>query len=114
MTAQRKWDRSDVAILRRFAELHTAKHIGLMLGRTESAVHSAARRYGVYLMKVGPLTHGWRHSDDTVRDVLRRYYVERKGIKRIAREMDMPFGTVLGYVKGRNRPHLRREFVGKG
>lgn len=105
------WDQGDIALLRRFAATRTAPQIAAMLQRTAGAIHSACRRYDVRLKKYGERRPDCRYADATVRDVLHRYWHEQQSVRAIVAETGIPFGTVSGWIAGRNRAALYREFM---
>lgn len=108
---QDEWTAQELSILRCNAQKHSATEIARMVGRTRKAIYQKAYELSIVITKRGAAHQSARHSDDTVREILHRYYVEGQAVREIAVALNIPYGTVCGFTSGNARAHLSREFV---
>jgi predicted DNA-binding protein YlxM (UPF0122 family) len=109
---RRRWTAQEEHYLRLYAARYTAAEIARRFRRKEKAIYKRANRLGIYLLKRGEASPFSPYSDDDVREMLRRYFVEGQSVQGIADALGVPRGSVTMWTAGRSRPHLYREFIG--
>jgi hypothetical protein len=109
---RRFWTDAEEDRLRRLAPRLSSHKVARLLGRTPYAVESRARMLRIVRQKCGEVHQTAAYSDDTVREILRRFFREGQSATAISAAMGVPCGTIYNFTNGHRRPHIRHEFVG--
>ena len=117
MTASKRmpwtpWTPSQNKTLKDLSKTHTAKQLAVLTGHSVNAVYQQVRRIETNLIKSGEMNVLSRHSDNDV-ELARALADEDMTPELISKKLEVPLGTIKGWISYRSRTGVETEMPRK-